>query len=92
MVNSWYPSVRGQCDEAYLELGFDPFCKQTVFNVLQRIGRNPITYENSLTMNKRSLLPQSKVKYVEDIIVKRDTANLGVSSIDGNYPFYITTK
>ena len=44
LLNSRYPSLRGQCDEACLELGLDPVPKQIVFNVLQRIGRNPITY------------------------------------------------
>ena len=44
LVNSWYPSVRGKCDESCLQLGLDPVPKQTVFNVLQSIGRKPITY------------------------------------------------
>ena len=30
-------------------------------------------------MKKRALLSENQVKYVEDIIVKRDTANLGMS-------------
>ena len=30
-------------------------------------------------MNNRALLSENQVKYVEDIIVKRDTANLGMS-------------
>ena len=34
LVNSQYPYLRGQCDEACLELGLDPVPKQTVFNVL----------------------------------------------------------
>ena len=46
LVKSWYPSLRGQCDVACLELGLDRFHKQTVFNVLQRIGRKLISYEN----------------------------------------------
>ena len=71
--------MRGQCDEACLELGLDPVTKQTVFNVLRRIGRNPITYENVFPEKKRALLSNSQVKYVEDIIIKRDTANLGMS-------------
>ena len=45
-MNSRYPSLRGQFDEACLELGLDPVLKQTVFNVLRSIGRKPITYEN----------------------------------------------
>ena len=46
LVNSMYPAVRLQCDEYYLELGLDQVTKQTVFNVLQRIVRKPIIYEN----------------------------------------------
>ena len=78
LVNSRYPSLRGQCDEACLELGLDPVPKQTVFNVLRRIGRKPITYENIYPEKKRSLLSNFQVKYVEDIIIKRDTENLGM--------------
>ena len=70
-MNSQYPSLRGQSDEACLELGLDPVHKQTLFNVLQRIGRDPITYENAFPMNKKALLPENQVKYVEDITVKR---------------------
>ena len=69
----------GQCDEACLELGFDPVPKQTVFNVLWRIGRKPITYDNVFPVKKRSLLSENQVNYVEDIIVKIDTANFGMS-------------
>ena len=57
----------------------DPVPKQTVFKVLQRIGRKTITYENAFPMNIRSLLSERQVNYVEDVIVKRDTANLGIS-------------
>ena len=57
----------------------DSVSKQTVFNVLQRIGRKLITYENALPMNKRALLSENQLNYVEDIIVKKDTANLGMS-------------
>ena len=55
-MNSRYPSLRGQCDEACLELGFDTVPKKTVFNVLRRIGRKPITYENVFSEKKSSLL------------------------------------
>ena len=79
MVNSHYPDVRGQFDEACLELRFDPVPKQTVVNVLQRIGRKLITYENTFPTKNMVLLPESQVNYVEDIIVKRYTANLGMS-------------
>ena len=53
LVNSRYPAMRGQCNEACLVLRFDPVPKQTVFNVLQRIGRKTITYKNYLPMKKR---------------------------------------
>ena len=78
-MNSQYPSLIGQCDEACLELGLDTVPKQTVFNVLRGIGRKPVTYENVFPDKKRSLLSNSQVNYVEDIIVKRDTANLAMS-------------
>ena len=78
-MNSRYTAVIGQCDETCLYLGLDPVPKETVFNVLQRIGRKLITYENSFPMKKRALLSESQVKYVEDVIVKRDTAKLGMS-------------
>ena len=61
-------------------LGLDPVPKKTVFNVLKKIDSKTITYENSLPMKKRKLLSESQVKYLEDIIVKRDTANFGMSS------------
>ena len=46
---------------------------------LQCMGRNLITYKNDFPRKKRSLLSENQVKYVEDIIVKRDTSNLGMS-------------
>ena len=79
LVNSLYPSLRGQCDEACLKLGLDPVHKQTVFNVLRRIGRKPITYENHFPMKNRALISENQLNYVKDIIVKIDTANLGIS-------------
>ena len=71
--------MRGQCDEYCLELGLYPVTKQTVFNVLHRIFRKKITYENVYPMKKRKFLPERQVNYVEDIIVKRDTENLRMS-------------
>ena len=79
LVNSLYPAVRLQCDEYYLELGLDIVPKKIVFNVLQRIGRKLITYENVFPDKKRALLSNLQVNYVEDIIIKRDTVNLGMS-------------
>ena len=78
-MNSRYPDVRGQCDEYCLGLVLDPVPKQTVFNVLHRIGRKPITYENSFPIKNRALLSERQVKYVGGIIFKIDTANLGMS-------------
>ena len=79
LVNSRYPYLRGKCDEACLVLGLDTYTKQTIFNLLQRIGMKTITYENALPMKNMALLSENQVKYVEDIIVKRDTTNLGIS-------------
>ena len=62
-----------------LELGLDLVPKQTVYHVLQRISRKPITYENVFPDKKRALISNLQVKYVEDIIIKRDTVNLGMS-------------
>ena len=57
----------------------DPVPKQTIFNVLQRIGRKLITYDNVFPMKNRALLSENQVNYVEDIIVKIDTENPGMS-------------
>ena len=57
----------------------DPFPKHTIFNVLQRVGRKPITCLKSLLTKKRTVLSENQVRYVEHIIVKRDTANLVMS-------------
>ena len=56
LANSQYPYLRGQCDESCLELGFYPVTKQTVFNVLRRIGRKPIKYDSVISVKKRSFL------------------------------------
>ena len=78
LLNSRYPYLIGQCYVACWELVLDRFPKQTGFNVLRRIGRKPITYENVFPDKKRALLSNLQVNYVEDIIIKRDTENLGV--------------
>ena len=64
LVKSQDPSLRGQCDLDFLELGLDKVPKQTVFNFLLRIGRKPITYENVFLDKKISLLSNLQVKYV----------------------------
>ena len=79
LVNSQYPSLSVKCDEACLSLGFDQVPKQTVFNVLRRIDRKPTTYDNAFLKKSRALLSGNQLNYVEYIIVKRDTENLGVS-------------
>ena len=78
-MNIQYPYLRGNRDEDCLELGLDSVPKKTVFHVLQRIGRKPIAYENVFPMNNRAFLSENQVNYLENIIVKRDTANLGMS-------------
>ena len=78
LVNSRYPYLGGKCDEACLELGFDPVTEQTVFNVLRRIFRKPIIYENAFPMKNRAFLSENQVKYMEYIIFKRDTSKLGI--------------
>ena len=60
-MNTRYPAVRGQSDEVCLELVLDPVPKQTVFKFLQRIGRKPITYDNSFPMNNRLFLSERQV-------------------------------
>ena len=50
------PYLRGKCDVACLELGLDPVTKQTVYNVLQRIGSKPIACKNFFPDKKRALL------------------------------------
>ena len=79
LVKSRDPNYRGRWDVACLDLGIDRVPRQTIFNVLRRIGRKPITYENFFPDNNRALLSNWQVKCVEDIIIKRDTANLGMS-------------
>ena len=39
-----------------------------------------IKYENAFPRKKRELLSENQIKYVEGVIFKRDTANLGMSS------------
>ena len=46
---------------------------------LREIGRKPIIYDNVFPDKKKALLSNFQLKYLEDIIIKRDTANLGMS-------------
>ena len=77
LVNSRYPSLRGQCDEACLWLGFDPVPKQTVFNVLQRISRSPSTYDNAFSVNNRALLSEKKESMWRILLLKETQKTLG---------------
>ena len=60
------------CDE-------DTVTQMTGNNCLQRIGRIPITFDNDFPPGKQALLSHNQVKYVEYIIVTRETLNLGMS-------------
>ena len=60
------------CDE-------DTVTQTTGNNCLQRIGSRKITFDNDLPPGNQALLSHNQVKYVEDIIVTRDTEKLGVS-------------
>ena len=61
-----------------MELGRDTVPLMTVINFLIRIYINPITYENAISLRKRMLLSEIRLKYVKDIIFPRDEAKLGV--------------
>ena len=47
-------------------------------NCLKTIVSKPTTYGNYSPLRYQALLLESQVKYVEDIVVTRDTANLGM--------------
>ena len=72
-------AVNGVCGAACLGLGENPIPQETVTKFLQRIGSMPIKYNNSSPPRNQALLSQSQVNCVEDIFVKRDTVNLGMS-------------
>ena len=57
-MNSRYSAVRGQCAESCLELGLDTVPNQTLFNVLQRIDRKPLTYDNAFYMKNMELVSE----------------------------------
>ena len=56
LENSGYPYLRLKCDEACLVLFLYPVSKKIIFNILQRIGRDPVRCENSFLMKSRELL------------------------------------
>ena len=48
--------------------------------LFKSIGRKPITYENYFPLRYQAFLSKRQIKYVEDIVVTRDTVKLGISS------------
>ena len=48
-------------------------------NCLQRIVIRSISFENAFHLGNKKLLSKHQVNYVEDIIVTRDTSNIGMS-------------
>ena len=72
-------NVYGVCDEGDLELGEDYGPRITVNNCLKRIGGKAITYQCDFFMRNRALPLERQIKYVEDMIVTRDTVKLGIS-------------
>ena len=68
-------AVNQVCDE-------DPIPRMTVINFLKRIGSRTIKFENAFPPGKQALISHNQVNYVEDIIVTRDTANLGMSMME----------
>ena len=48
-------------------------------NFLRRISDKPVKYENDFPLKERKLILEMEVKYVQDIIVARDSANLEMS-------------
>ena len=65
-------AVNGMCDE-------DLAPRMTVIIFLQRTDSKPITFDNASSPRKQALLSKRKVKYIEYLIVERDTVNLGIS-------------
>ena len=45
---------------------------------LKRIDNKPITIENAFPLTKRTFISEEQSKYVQDIIVSRDTENNGM--------------
>ena len=66
------PVANQVCDEY-------PVPRMTVTNCLQSIGSKSITFENDSPPGKQALISHNQVKYVEYIIVTRDTAKPGMS-------------
>ena len=73
------PAVNVLCDAACLELGKDTAPQMAVANCLQSIVRKPITYKNAFPPRNQAFISRRQVKYVQYIIVTRDTSNLGMS-------------
>ena len=54
----------------------------TVVNCLRSIRNNTIMFDNSLPLRNWKFLFDEKVKYVENIIVSRDTTKFRIGSKD----------
>ena len=54
----------------------------TVVNCLRSIRNNTIMFDNALPLGNWTFLFDGKVKYVENIIVSRDTAHFRIGSKD----------
>ena len=67
------PTVDVVCDERDLDLSEDTVPQMTVVNCLKRIDINPITYEISFPLRNCTFLLEIQLKYVQDVIVTRDT-------------------
>ena len=68
-------------DEGGLVLGQDLIPRMIAVNFLVRMDTKPTAYENSFPPRKRTLLSKMQVKYVQDIMVARDTVNLGMGKV-----------
>ena len=77
--NSRDPELSKYDDLSFGDLMAETVPRQTVQNVLKRLGNKPITLEHVLPILKRSLLPQDMVLFLQDIIRKRDEGNNGIS-------------
>ena len=73
------PTVDIVCDEGYLELGKDPVPQTTVAYCFKMIGGKPITYDNAFPLSYWVFLFEIQVKYIEHIVITRNTKNLGMS-------------
>ena len=60
------------------EIGILPPHNSDKLHAPVAVNYHTIPYENALPMKQRALLSERQVKYVDDIIVKIYTANMGI--------------